>query len=96
MNEEYGFFEGDRVVLVVDHPDNNDDLYAGDCGTVLPYNYSGQPTWVSVVWDKNVNGHDCSGQCNGGYGWNVHHSSIQHEVFTEDPFSGDDLSGLLM
>ena len=64
--------EGDRVVLVRDHPDNNPELMAGDTGTVcLPW-MENSDRWVNVEWDKEIsNGHTCDGRCENKHGWKV-------------------------
>lgn len=72
---------GDTVVCMVDHPDNNDFIMAGDTGTVLFCDHG----IVGVDWGRNVDGHDCDRRCPYGNGWNVKESKV--ELWTPDaPF----------
>lgn len=75
------FDVGDRVELLVDHPDGNDDLICGCCGTVTEdtgYDEA-KSNWVSVCWDIEVaGGHDTGWPdlCPEGHGWNVERSDL--------------------
>ena len=62
------FHIGDRVVLLVNDPENNDNLKAGDIGTVCD---DSNPNRPGVCWGRSVSGHDCSGNCEYGQGWYV-------------------------
>lgn len=42
------FFAGDRVVCIVDKPDRNEYILAGDTGTVLSDNDGSGIIWVRV------------------------------------------------
>lgn len=61
------FRVGDRVEAIIDAPDENYSIHAGDLGTVC------KAGWIiGVRWDRPVdNGHDCGGTCEYGYGWNM-------------------------
>lgn len=60
---------GDRVQARYDYLHGNTNVRRGMSGTVCYIN--ARPPYVSVCWDKNVNGHDCDKHCEYGYGWNV-------------------------
>ena len=61
---------GQRVELVIDHPDNNYSLVRGDTGTVVKVYGDGATQSIGVQWDKYVNGHDwASDTCLEGHGW---------------------------
>lgn len=69
---------GDRVELIDDCPDDNEDLVIGICGTVCDEDVGGRDVWVPVCWDIAVTrGHDCNGKCESGHGWNVPRSYIR-------------------
>lgn len=77
------FQVGDRVISAVDCPCNNDNIKAGDTGVVCAVDISNsEPDWtvVSVRWDKYVEGHDCDGHCESGFGWNVVSDDIELET----------------
>lgn len=66
-NLDVEFKPGDRVVLV----ENFDHLKIGDTGVFVHENTD---SWLEygVRWDKKTrDGHDCSGNCEYGYGWYV-------------------------
>lgn len=68
---------GDRVVSLVDHPDDNEDILEGDLGTIcsLKFIYSGR---ICVRWDNRISGgHSCGDTCEHGYGWNVDFCDIE-------------------
>lgn len=88
------FKEGDRVVLLYDHPDNNEDLVYGCLGTVV--SDERPDDWVSIRWDDPINGgHTCDGLCEGGHGWNVPREQIKlaedREINDEDIAAISDL-----
>ena len=74
------FEDGDRVELVVDHPDGNDYLVRGCLGTVMEDTGNGETedNLVSVCWDNDVNGHEAGRPdlCPQGHGWNVERSTL--------------------
>jgi len=75
------FEVGDRVELLVDYPDGNDDLVRGCCGMVTEDSGGGEreDSWVSVCWDIEVaGGHDTGWPdlCPQGHGWNVERSAL--------------------
>lgn len=67
------FNVGDRVQAIVHHPSNSSVICIGDQGTVC---YPEFGEMISVKWDQKVNGHDCWGSCEPGYGWRV----MSHEI----------------
>jgi len=80
------FHIGDRVVAVVDHPDNNECIVCGSTGTVRSIDEPRESV-IGVEWDMDVNGHGLSDEygedrCKYGYGWNVESDDI--EVCTPD------------
>lgn len=84
MNE---FNLGDRVICLIDSPDGNSSIHKGSTGTIcFVDNFL-----VGVCWDSNVGGHDCRGECEYGFGWNMLSSGLDFEP--EDntpPFQFDD------
>lgn len=76
------FHVGDRVVLLVDHPDNNNHLVAGCTGTVCKV-FTSYPDTFGVDWDDDVDGHSCDGTSAPGHGWNVDAEDIDHLVIRE-------------
>ena len=76
------FSVGDVVELIEDHPDDNEDLYAGCTGTVVGDRGGGE--WVNVEWDDEIcGGHNCEGKCRDGHGWNVPRKVIRLVFTTE-------------
>lgn len=71
MAKRYRYQVGDRVVLLKDHPDNNEILFAGMMGQVCRADDGENHRWISVCWDEWVGGHSCSCACEEGYGWEV-------------------------
>ena len=72
------FKVGDRVICVEDNPYGNDDIFAGNTGTVCREDDYGD---VGVCWDDKVEGgHNCDGSCEYGFGWYVSQSSIQRQT----------------
>ena len=65
---------GDRVVLTVDNPDGNENLYAGQTGTVYcggetPFeNADGDTLTLLVAWDPDNSGHENTEYCECGDG----------------------------
>lgn len=98
------FRAGDRVVLLEDYPDDNEDLRAGALGTALANAEVDSPEyrdvddpdqWVPVRWDEAVtNGHSCSGRCEDGHGWNVPRRMITLLVGVEVEVNDSDIAGL--
>lgn len=88
------FYEGDRVEAIVDHPAGNPDLFAGDQGTVL----DDLRSYLRVKWDKHTSvGHDSSGLCEYGYGWNVYKDEVKklEDDDTKFEFDEDELKSLI-
>lgn len=62
---------GDVVQLLVDNPDNNEFLHAGDTGTAVYIDtYKGE-YFIGVDWGRDIEGHSCNACCEYGNGWNV-------------------------
>lgn len=86
---------GDRVELLVNNPENNSALVAGDLGTVCYVSKSG--TRLGVSWDKEC-GHNCEGNCEDPHGWYVYDDVVV--PFDEgidgdmDVFSDEDIRSL--
>lgn len=78
MRDHPLFCEGDRVVLVEDHPDDNDDLIIGCTGTVMT-TWDEDDPWCGVWWDEKIErGHTLRGDvAPPGYGWNVSASVLR-------------------
>ena len=79
MGDDLLFCEGDRVILVEDHPDGNRDLTFGCTGTVMYCdNYYGNELY-GVWWDERIeDGHTLeNNSAPPGYGWNVRRSAIR-------------------
>lgn len=74
--EADGFQIGDSVELLVNSPDRNYSLQAGDTGVVCGFRRSQNN--IGVRWDRRIiNGHSCDGHCEKGYGWYVNNSQIK-------------------
>ena len=72
---EHIFNVGDRVRLIVDSPDGNDDLMAGAEGTVECYGYEGT---LGVRWDEfHSSLHSLDGNIDSGYGWYVFEDDVE-------------------
>lgn len=70
------FHKGDRVIVVADCIDRNIHVRRGLTGTVCSDRLDcGR---VRIQWDCYVHGHDCSGACKNGYGWNALPNEIKH------------------
>lgn len=86
------FRKGDRVRCIVDYPDNNRNIRIGDAGTVcdnLSY-------LVRVRWDHQVDGHDCAGHCEDGYGWNVFENELEYLEYDDSEEEIDEQKFLTM
>mgnify|MGYP000330828870 CR=1 FL=1 len=88
---------GDRVELLVDHPESNSVLVAGDLGTVCYVSEYGDERRLGVAWDKGC-GHSCDGNCEDLHGWYVYDDVVA--PFDEgadgdmDVFSDEDIRSL--
>lgn len=69
---------GDRVRCIHDKPAFNDEILAGDTGTVCNF-ASHSPIQAGVYWDRKFEGrgHDCHGTCPDKHGWYVRVSDIE-------------------
>ena len=73
---------GDRVELLVDYPDGNDDLVRGSMGCVTEDqgdDVESPDAWISVCWDKEISGGHDTGhpdRCPSGHGWNVDRTAL--------------------
>lgn len=74
---------GDRVVAIRDYISSNVNIASGLTGTVCFVDRLS----AGVCWDKYVDGHDCRGMCETGYGWYVTLSEI--ELIQESSFALD-------
>ena len=95
---ECQFDVGDRVRYV--GQEYIDNLNHDDEGTVvnlLPNILSNAEIVVQVRWDRNINGHDCSGYCDEPHGWNVRQSELSLAASQNDPVNIDEalLSSIL-
>lgn len=68
------FQVGDRVVAVIDFPQDNCSIQNGEDGVVCDIDEDGM---IGVDWEFDVIGHSCSGHCKKGYGWYVYPSEIK-------------------
>lgn len=73
---------GDRVVSVVDSPENNHRIYVGSTGVVCRVGIER----IAVEWDDYVGGHDCDGHCTDGHGWWVDTNNIEFDNSPDEPF----------
>lgn len=73
---------GDRICAAIDNPAENDELRAGDTGTIVMID-KGSPLPFGVRWDIWCSGHNLDGLCEGGHGWWVSGEEIEH-IFDED------------
>ena len=75
---------GDRVVLLVDEPDDNKDLLSGHTGVVLRVAETPAGKRIGVKWDDFHSGHSLDGDCKYSEGWYVDEDVIAFE-------QGDDI-----
>lgn len=68
------FQVGDRVECIYDDVSNR-LITPGLTGTIC--RQCGDNQYVAVCWDEDVEGHDCIGHCEYGYGWNVSQNIIR-------------------
>lgn len=83
---------GDRVVSVVDHPDDNEYIVSGMAGYVCILRKESETITeghVGVCWDEYVDGHSCRGSCESGHGWIVREEEIEPEP-TDEPYEFDE------
>ena len=66
------FKVGDRVVSVVDSPEDNHRIHIGSTGSVCRVG-TGR---VAIEWDGYVGGHDCERNCADGHVWGVETDDI--------------------
>ena len=76
------FQVGDRVVSVCNFPEDNDEIRTGSTGVVCHISEYDPP--IGVRWDNAVCGHDCSSNCEYGFGWYVY----PHQIELEDQDCG--------
>ena len=70
------FKVGDVVSCLVDHPDNNSEIWAGTTGVVVAVRADGYR--LGVKWDISVkSGHSCEGACEDGYGWWIDSNNVE-------------------
>lgn len=74
---------GDRVRLIKNFPGNIQDLYAGDEGTIVDLRNDWGFPWASIRFDRYVDGHDCGGKCEDGYGWNIDVNDVEKIEYDE-------------
>lgn len=79
QKERDGFCIGDRVVLVIGHPDNQEALFEGDEGTSVTFEWNSRKYFAGVEWDKPLpGGHSCDRHCRPKHGWKVPREYIEH------------------
>lgn len=77
---------GEMIVLTVEHPDGNADLYMGDVGTVCN-TYEGTQYAIGVDFGRKISrGHDCGGSCEYGHGWKLRRGEFS---FASPEFQND-------
>lgn len=78
------YYVGQRIEVVVNHPDDNEELIIGDRGTIKRV-MSNLTYAVSVEFDRPISGGwDCNGYCKHGYGWNLEEGQFIIIVEEED------------
>lgn len=80
------FSVGDRVVSVVDSPEDNHSIHVGSTGSVCRVG----TRRVAIEWDEYVGGHDCEGHCADGHGWWVNTEDIELDDGPDEPFEFDE------
>lgn len=75
------FDVGDIVVLIVDHPDNNGVLMAGDVGRIVCCDECGDYDY-GIEFEKRCSNHGCSGNAEYHHGWFVYEDQI--ELYASD------------
>lgn len=77
-----GYTIGDRICAAVDKPAENDELRAGDTGTIMVID-KGTLLPFGIKWDVYCSGHNLDGLCEYGYGWWVSGKDIER-AYDED------------
>ena len=70
-----GFKVGDRVKCI-EAVDDNENI-VGKVGTIIDIKTSATPP-ISISFDDDIDGHNCTGMCEVGHGWCVYANSIIH------------------
>lgn len=82
----YEFNVGDRVVSIVNHPDDNESIIEGLSGCVcciLDEDVACGDRNIGVCWDEPIDGgHDCRGNCEWRRGWFVYARELEPERTT--------------
>ena len=67
-SEDYIYYEiGDRIVVIKDYPDDNENIRVGMTGTIAGERaFNG---WYAVNYDEDINGYACNSRCEDGHGW---------------------------
>ena len=100
MDHHIGINVGDRVELIRNCPDGNEQLTIGCLGTVcsVPDPEGTGDFRYGVRWDLNISAHNCNGRCALGHGWYVDEEDIRICVENSEndciPFKDSDLRSL--
>lgn len=78
---EHRFRINDRICARVDYPDSNLKISAGDSGIVC--NIGDDCERIGVRWDNFVDGHDCGGTCEFGFGYWVDSTCIELDELSD-------------
>ena len=62
---------GDRVRCLIDNPDENSYLNAGDEGVVVYIDAFAIDPIYRIDWGRDIDGHNCGGYCVERHGWNM-------------------------
>ena len=69
---------GQIVRIVEENPDGNSRIHIGDVGVIKDvYDPINEDFAVAVEFDHNINGWDCDGICEYGYGWNLRYGEFE-------------------
>lgn len=89
------FHVGDRVRLVVEAPDGNDELHIGDEGVVSCVNCELFSRPIGIDFGKDIGGHDLymkDSRCEFGHGWFVFAGEIElvdDPILTQPPTTAE-------
>lgn len=92
------YSKGDRIICVLDHPDDKEEIVAGMTGTVVSDCKDTRDAWVHIKWDEFVDGHSESGECEYGYGWSCPKQYVEPLVEApeyEDVEFGEDILSVI-
>ena len=69
---------GQIVRIVEENPDGNSRIHIGDVGVIKDvYDPINEDFAVAVEFEHEINGWDCNGKCEYGYGWKLRYEEFE-------------------